>query len=167
MGWEELGMTLQNRLAGKDPVADSLTARPRYSILCPDPEATAAVMHYQLQWAASSLSDRAVDHTSWRSREDIAERRRGQRCCQQQPEGKRRKSESKELKKEKKKGAETMKRGNPKHFTWINSDSKSESGPSANQRQAWVMMSSLKPSSVTDCFWFCGGKGWSSVLILI
>lgn len=69
--------------------------------------------------------------------------------------------------KKKKKGAETMKRGNPKHFTWINSDSKSESGPSANQRQAWVMMSSLKPSSVTDCFWFCGGKGWSSVLILI
>lgn len=103
MGWEELGMTLQNRLAGKDPVADSLTARPWYSILFPDPEATAAIMHYELQWAASSLSDRAVDHSSWRLREDIAETIQGQRCCQQQPEGKRRKSESKEFKKKKKK----------------------------------------------------------------
>lgn len=108
------------------------------------------MVHYELQWAASSLSERAVDHTP-----------PGGHARTSQPEGgvnvavsssQRREGGERANQKKKKKGAETMKQGKPKQFTWINSDSKSETGPSANQRQAWVMMWSLKPSSVTDCF---------------
>lgn len=124
----------------KLPASCRLFSRPNndilFHVLTPAP-----IMNYKLQWAASSLSNRAVDHSSPRVMPGHHREKDGVNVA----------VSSSQRERWHKRG-EPKKQGNPKHFTWISSDSKSESRPSVNQMQAWVMMSSFKPSSVTDCF---------------